>query len=93
MAGGLDLTPKRIHLQPCPLILLWPEPLPAWLLQFFFLILLLLFVKGEASSRFEMASVLQGNEHASLSWVAPTLWVHYLLFPECCSFLSVVRNC
>lgn len=60
-----------MHLQPRPLILLWPEPLPAWPLQFFFLILLLLFVKGEASSRFEMASVLQENEHASLSWVPP----------------------
>ena len=34
-AGGLALTPKQMHLQPRSLILLGPEPLPAWPVQFF----------------------------------------------------------
>lgn len=68
MARGLALTPKQMHLQPCSLILLGPEPLPAWPLQVF--LILLLFCTGEASFHFEMASV-QGNKHASLSLVPP----------------------
>ena len=80
--AGLALTPKQMHLQLRSLILLGAEPLPAWPLQFF-LILLLLFCTGEASFHFEMASVLQGNKHASLSLVfSPLFWFITYCFPS-----------